>query len=349
MADNPYLAVPPKGFWKQAVAERSLFDIDLDWDPKYAIRRNTPIATFGSCFAQHFGRALRQRGMHWFDGEPVNSQISDSLAMDYGYRTFSARTANIYTTSLLLQWTRWALELETPPDEVWTRGDRFVDPFRPRIEPEGFASVAELHRLRERTLEAFRDCIAKARVFVFTLGLTESWFDAAGHEYPMCPGTAGGQFDPQHHQFRNQSFTEVRAALAQSISLIREVNPRMRFLLTVSPVPLTATMSGQHVVVATMESKSILRAVAGDIARDDPNVDYFPSYEIINSPAFRGVFFEPNMRSVNPHGVDIVMQTFFRALERKFGLRLDEETAYRPSAEDVKCEEAVLAAYGRAG
>ncbi|MCL4674907.1 MAG: GSCFA domain-containing protein, partial [Pararhodobacter sp.] len=217
---------------------------------------------------------------------------------------------------------------------------------RPRIEPDGFASVEEMTRLRQVTIDAFRDCISDARLFVFTLGLTESWVNAeGGYEYPMCPGTAGGTFDPDRHQFRNQSFDTVRAALEDAIHLMREINPTLRFLLTVSPVPLTATMSGQHVVTATMESKSILRAVAGDVARRDPFIDYFPSYEIINSPAFRGVFFDPNMRTVNPRGVDFVMRSFFTALERKFDIKFDGPSGYVPTADDLKCEEAALAAF----
>jgi len=346
MSDNPYADLPANRFWRQAVADRSLFDIDLAWDPKFTIGRKMRISTFGSCFAQHFGRALKARDMGWFDAEPINPVISDETCQAYGYRVFSARTANIYTTSLLNQWTRWALGHETPPGEIWEKNGRLIDPFRPRIEPDGFASPEELLALRDVTLRAFRDCIEKSDIFVFTLGLTESWFNADGYEYPMCPGTVAGSFDPDRHRFVNQGFNQVRQALAQAIQAMRAVNPDLRFLLTVSPVPLTATNAGQHVVTATMESKSILRAVAGEIARNRAFADYFPSYEIINSPAFRGVFFEPNMRSVNPRGVAFVMETFFTALERKFGLVTETRAPRRPSQDDLHCEEAMLEAFG---
>jgi len=234
---------------------------------------------------------------------------------------------------------------DTPPDEVWEQEGRFFDPFRPRIEPGGFASAQEVLDMRAVTQEAFLRAIRTAQVFVFTLGLTESWFHTDGHEYPMCPGTAAGTFDPDHHQFKNQRFEDIRTALVQSIHLMRRENPQIKFLITVSPVPLTATNSGQHVAVATMHSKSILRTVAGDVAETLKGVDYFPSYEIINSPAFRSVFFEPNMRSVNPRGVDFVMDTFFRALEQKHGLPPASQAA-PPTADDIACEEALLASFG---
>ena len=81
-------------------------------------------------------------------------------------------------------------------------------------------------------------------------------------------------------------------------------------LLTVSPVPLTATASDKHVLTATTYSKSVLRAVAGELYDRYADIDYFPSYEIVASPWSRGFFYESNMRSVNAGGVSVVMQTF---------------------------------------
>jgi hypothetical protein len=135
--------------------------------------------------------------------------------------------------------------------------------------------------------------------------------------------------------------------------MMQEANPNIRFILTVSPVPLTATKSNNHVLVATMESKSILRAVAGQLMTNNTHIDYFPSYEIINSPAFRGVFFESNQRSVNGHGVNFVMDSFFRCLSNDFGSDLHDEVQKDPSSlnmhsqlNDEHCEEVLLEAFG---
>ena len=364
---NPYLSVPEKGYWKQAVASRSPFDVAELWDPKFQIRPRAPIVTFGSCFAQHFAKALLKREMNWFDGEPAPAAVSDELAVKFGYRTFSARTANIYTPSLLLQWLRWAFGESEVPNEVWQKGDRYFDPFRPRIEPDGFDSPEDVVRLRNQTLAALRTCVTKAKVFVFTLGLTESWFHKDGYEYPMCPGTAAGSFDPAQHVFVNQRFTQVHDALDKAITLMRRHNPQLNVLLTVSPVPLIATNSGEHVLVATMQSKSLLRSVAWEVSATNDFVDYFPSYEIINAPSFRGMFFDPDQRSVNPVGVDFVMRSFFEARERKFGADVppaarranredadaDAPTGARGGEKrrkaDIVCEEEVLAAFGPRG
>ena len=134
----------------------------------------------------------------------------------------------------------------------------------------------------------------------------------------MCPGTVAGEFDASQHRFVNQDYGFIREALVETVHMMRLLNPSLRFLFTVSPVPLTATMSGRHVLVATMESKSILRAVAGSVARELEFADYFPSYEIINATPFRGTFFEANQRNVNHAGVAHVMSQFFACLNAKF-------------------------------
>ena len=321
-----------------------MFDIEELWEPKFWIGKQSHTSTFGSCFAQHIGRALQSRGFSWFDGEPMLDRVSDATARRFGYRTFSCRTGNIYTTSLLRQWTEWALEKRPVPKEVWEDNGRYYDPFRPRIEPNGFASPEEVEAMRDVTIKAFRSCIESSNLFVFTLGLTESWFSREGaYEYPVCPGAIAGEYDETLHRFMPQEFNFIRENLVQAIYQMREINPDLKFLLTVSPVPLVATNTGQHVLVATMESKSILRAVAGQVARNHDFVDYFPSYEIINSTPFRGGFFNPNMRDVNQNGVDFVMGHFFNGLRQKFGVETEAQSG--PTAEDIQCEEAFLAAF----
>lgn len=316
---HPYLDIPETAFWSSAVAKRNFLEISDLWNPKFPIKSSMKISTFGSCFAQHIGRALREHGFRWFEAEEAPERMAADTKSLFNYGVFSARTGNIYTTSLLKQWLEWACEKNEVPTEVWHKDGRYYDPFRPTIEPDGFASKDELQASRQLTLKALRTAAESSSVFVFTLGLTESWKNRVhGYEYPVCPGTAAGEFSAEQHEFVNQDFVEIRKALLDSVRLLQSVNPKVRIILTVSPVPLTATMSGNHVLLATMESKSILRAVAGNVARSSERIDYFPSYEIINSPVMRGAFFEPNQRSVSSAGVRHVMNEFFRCLFKAY-------------------------------
>lgn len=349
MTQNPYSDLPKNAFWRTAVADNSMFDLSDLHEPKFDLRPKDAVATYGSCFAQHFGRALEARGYNWLRTELAPKGLSAASRKRFNYDVFSARTGNIYTTSLLLQWVHWAAGEATPPDEIWEKDGRFYDPFRPRIEPDGFATREELLETRAHTIACFGESIRQADVFVFTMGLTESWKNAQnGCEYPMCPGTVAGEFDPDLHVFENQSYETILANLRAALKLMKGLNSKLRTILTVSPVPLTATMSGRHVLVATSASKSILRAVAEEFQNKRPRVDYFPSYEIIASPVFRGAFYEPNQREVNPHGVNLVMDHFFAGIFKKFGVpkTLKKETASGSADEDLVCEEALLEAFG---
>jgi hypothetical protein len=362
---HPYENLDEKFFWATAVARRNMFDISGLWDPRFNIGQKTNVSTFGSCFAQHIGRALRRNGFNWLITEPTPAGLNADSAKKFNYDVFSARTGNIYTASLFGQWVKWAVGDESIPSEIWRKDDRFFDPFRPNIEPNGFESEQELLQSREMAVSAFLEALTQSRILVFTLGLTESWINTRhGYEYPMCPGTVAGEFNPNQHEFLNQDFLFVRDRLSETILRVRELNPAIKFLLTVSPVPLTATKSGNHVLVATMESKSVLRAVAGTLQRQFEFVDYFPSYEIINATPFRGTFFEPNQRNVNLTGVDHVMSMFFKCLNAKFGTKTNGKrksiAAQRQrsgdipkhgspvdSDKDVACEEELLDAFAK--
>lgn len=349
--DNPYIGLEDRAFWRTAIGNRNMFDISDMWKPKFDISTDTAVCTYGSCFAQHIGRSLRQRGFTWLITENPPEGLSEAHAAAANYGIFSSRTANVYTASLLKQWMSWATGDARPVAEVWDASNRFYDPFRPAIEPDGFESPEEVVSLRDHTIGRFRDSIAKADILVFTMGLTESWFHSDGHEYPMCPGTAAGRFDPDLHHFVNQDYPFILDNMNAALDAAKRINPDLKIILTVSPVPLTATRSGHHVLVATMESKSILRAVAGKLAADRPDTDYFPSYEIINGTPFGGVFFQPNKRNVHPSGVAFVMDSFFSAFNAPAVPVASPAGA--PDVDDVAlnkgCEEAMLEVYAGSG
>ena len=350
---NPYADLGPHAYWRSAVADVGPFGLTGLWTPKFRILPKDRIVTAGSCFAQHIGRALAARGYHWLDAEPAPPFLTEGEARRFNYGIFSFRTGNIYTPRMLRQWLELAFGVGQISDEVWQDGGRFFDPLRPVIEPDGFASEAELRAAREGTLAALREAVTTAKVFVFTLGLTEAWVNAqSGLEYALCPGTVrGATFDRAVHVFRNSGFRPLLRDMQAAIKLLRARNPALKVLLTVSPVPLTATASGQHVLTATSHSKSVLRALAGQLEAESSFVDYFPSYEIITHPVFRGMFYAPNMRSVEAQGVATVMQHFFADQARVFGpVKSRHKRKAAPGAvpfEDVKCEEELLGALAK--
>nr|WP_276583487.1 GSCFA domain-containing protein [Pseudomonas sp. RIT-PI-S] len=340
--------MPPRAFWRSAVADQPAMNIGELWQPAFAIDPKDAIVTAGSCFAQHIGRALVERGMHWLDAEPAPAELSPAACKAHHYGVFSFRTGNLYTPAMLRQWLEWALGAKAVPEEVWHQGGRCFDPFRPAIAPDGFASEDALRADRARTLAAIGDAVRRAKVFVFTLGLTEAWVDRhSGLFYPLCPGTVRGTFNPQVHEFHNFGFANTYREMTAALALMRSVNPGLRLLLTVSPVPLTATATGQHALVATTYSKSVLRAVAGELCESHPNVDYFPSYEIITGTPFKGAFYQPNQREVTAEGVAFVMRQFFAGLDATQAFSSTPTPGNRLPSEDLACEDALLDYYAK--
>ncbi|WP_370226138.1 GSCFA domain-containing protein [Pararhodobacter marinus] len=307
---HPYNDQPDSAFWRRAIGDRMPHEIG-DWYTKRFSLDGKRIATAGSCFAQHLGRQLRNAGFDYVDCELPPTGLPESDYLDWGYKMYSARYGNVYTSRQLVQLLDRATGIFDPVEDYWERDGGVVDPFRPTIEPEPFGSVEELRALREDHLAATAEVFRTADVLVFTMGLTEAWLSKKdGACFPLCPGTAGGTYDPDRHFLQNLGSADVRADMEAFLAKVRRINPRLEILLTVSPVSMMATATPQQVSVATVYTKSVLRAVAGELYAAHDHIDYFPSYDMVVGPAARGAFFKEGMREVAPEGVAYVMSHF---------------------------------------
>lgn len=339
MAENPYRSLSARSFWRAAVSDVHYSDLSELWTPM-TLSRSDRIATAGSCFAQHIGNNLANRGANFLDLEPPPPSIFSSLseARRFGYRVYSCRYGNIYTSRQLLQLFEEAFGRRSPASVVWTRGNRYFDALRPSVDPVGQDSADIVNTLREKHLARVREMFLSLDVFVFTMGLTEGWESQVDHTmYPTAPGTICGSFNPTEYAFHNLSYPEILDDMSSFWNLLKQVNKQARLLLTVSPVPLTATASGEHVLVATTYSKSTLRAVAGDLSQTHQDIFYFPSYEIISSHPSRGMFYDHNLRTVNKSGVDHVMRHFFSGkIASAFGVT---STPEHSEEQELICDE----------
>lgn len=315
---HPYRQQPDHAFWNRSVAQRPWAEINLLAAPKFSIGAEEPIAAAGSCFARHISRCLRQSGYRYLETEQAHSILTPEEAKACGYGDFSARYGNIYTPRQLLELVEQALGHRPIIEDFHEADGRVFDLLRPTIQQGGFSSWQEAHHDRSYHLRCVARMLAEAGVFVFTLGLTEAWINnKRGHSYPVCPGTAAGSYDPDSHHFHNFSFAETLADMRSVLRLLRGINPGLKVILTVSPVPLMATMEHDHVVVATSASKAVLRGVCADLEHDDAQLQYFPSFEIISATASQGCYFEPDQRTIRPEGVAHVMRTFLSAYFRE--------------------------------
>lgn len=346
---HPYRNLPDWAFWKKGVAQVPMQEFDPVLEVPFRITRTDKVATAGSCFAQHISRRLKAGGFHFMAVEQMaEKEPGREACVSYD---FSARYGNVYTARQLLQLFDRAYGFFNPVEDHWTLPNgRFCDPFRPRIEAGGYPSIEALIEDRQRHMAAVREMFEQLDVFVFTLGLTECWVSSIdGSAYPLAPGVAGGEFDQARHQFVNFDADEVIRDLGAFIRKLRQVNPKSKLLLTVSPVSLAATYTANHVLVSTTYSKSVLRVAAEMVAKTFDSVFYFPSYEIITGNYTRGCYFDSDLRSVTKEGVDHVMSVFMRHLtesdsiaQAMSGEELDVETQEMMAMAEAACDEELL-------
>ncbi len=296
----PYAGLPDHQIWKRAVSETAPSARDPQHRPAFTIDRSTRIASAGSCFALKIAESLRGAGYTYLITEPGSG--------------YSARYGDIYTTLQLAQLARRCIGEYAPLEPPWPAQGRYLDPFRPRIHPGGYATVKELETDRAAHLQAVKRLLTESDVFIFTLGLTEVWCSKDdGAALPICPGAGVGTFDSERYVFRNLTVEETIRAFDDFLAVARALNPMLRIILTVSPVPLAATMEPRHVVQSTVYSKSVLRVAAEALRAKDPLIEYFASYEMV-AGGFSGVDnYEADRREVNEAAVRRVMRSFFHA------------------------------------
>ncbi|HEY4439430.1 MAG TPA: GSCFA domain-containing protein [Candidatus Elarobacter sp.] len=345
---SPYADLPSERFWRRAVARLPARDVDPVGTPPFTIDRRQRIATAGSCFAQHMSRALVRGGYGYYVAEPGPDGLLGEAARDAGYGVFSTRCGNVYTARQLRQLLERAYGTFAPREDAWLRPDgRYVDPFRPQIEPGGFANVEELRADRERHLGAVRTMFERLDVLIFTLGLTEAWRSRAdGAVFPLAPGVTAGTMDPAEHEFVNFTTAEVRDDLVVFLAALAQVNPAAKVVLTVSPVPPIATYEPRHVLISATYTKAALRAAADEVERLHGNVWYCPSYEIVAGTHNRGAYYAEDLRTVTPDGVDHVMRLFLQHCAPQAGASTLDEAALREenrAGMDVVCDEEEIA------
>lgn len=350
MKQHPYMGLPAHCYWNPAMTGPAPGHINPVVNAPL-IRRDQTIVSLGSCFAQRLAQRIQAQGMPYLVTEHAPPHLDAKQARRKGYGVYSARYGNVYTARQALQLFERAFGHFRPLEAVWRRHDgRFVDPYRPGVDPDAFASAEALHEDRERHLACVRAVFLQADWIILTLGLTEAWHARGdGAVFPLAPGVAGGAYDPALHACINFSARETADDLAALVRHIGRVNPHAHLMLTVSPVPIAATFENRHVLVSSNFTKAALRVAADEVERQFDNVVYFPAYEIATSPAAGGHYFDDDLRHLSELGVAHVMRAFQRCCEPSPGSHSnDDDTDFQrsgaptPGHQDVVCDEDLI-------
>ena len=314
MMSHPYTQQPSTAKWSRSVSR--------DWDPRKLIPADTIllrkadwIASLGSCFAANIVPYLKESGLRYVVAEPRLPGFSNAPRDNFSYEKFSAAYGNVYTARQFRQLLDRAFGRFAPREDRWRGDGAVIDPFRPGLTFKA-KSDDEFDALTAYHLSRVRLVFETANVIIFTLGLTEAWYSKLdGAVFPACPGTVAGAFDPDKHAFYNFSVAEVVDDLIYICNTLRTIRADVRLILTVSPVPLVATATAEHVLVASTYSKAVLRVACKEAESHFDFVTYFPSYEIISGPQAPWEFFEADRRNASWQGIDQVMDVMLSRCE----------------------------------
>lgn len=300
----------PNTAWKRTERGRKLTVRNVP-----IITRSSRIFTMGSCFALEIRHELRRRG---FDVFPKYDEIEFDQTTQILDSLPDRDNINHYDTFTIRQEVELAFgqspDSHYRPEDFWEIRDSAInkvmrsdavyqDPYRKNIyasDPPGILDVSK------KLGAKIREGLMEADVYIFTLGLIESWLNTTNGLY-VCsyPGTGGGGGAPQT-VLHVGTFQENYENLKRVCDLIFGSFPQKHIILTVSPVALERTFRDMDVVVANMESKTLLRAAAGQICREYPNVHYLPSFELF---VYHDLAHD-NGRHATRDGVETVLDLF---------------------------------------
>jgi hypothetical protein len=141
------------------------------------------------------------------------------------------------------------------------------------------ANKTYLARLKSEFNDPIRGELQKANIYILTIGVAPSWFAKPDGQFVFAPDLRNMGMYVQ----RTPTVKEASDALRDVIKSIREINPAIQIILTLSPVPLGSTFEFSSAIVADCLSKSILRAAIHEtlLTCGDSKTMYFPSFEIV--------------------------------------------------------------------
>jgi hypothetical protein len=250
--------------------------------PTTRLARDSRVFTMGSCFAREIETALIHKGGN------VVSMDRDAIATPAFLNeagVFSSGFFHRFTPAAMLQ------EFQRAFDELpeWTDDSLLLERATDTVVDlnywlsEGMPLTWDAAHERRKIAKALVRRAADADVIIVTLGLTESFLHIPTglHVNRLDPAVAARI--PEQFAFQRLTYADTLACLDGIKAVLDKHHRTGRFQLvvTVSPVPLQFTFSGEDIVIANMQSKATLRAAATAFTDATDNAFYFPSYEMV--------------------------------------------------------------------
>lgn len=212
---------------------------------------------------------------------------------------------------------RPTFELE-PCERILFVGSCFADNIGKRFEEEKFRAmvnpfgvmynpVSVLHTVKKVANHTFDTA-------VFTLGTNHVYVErTTGEIVDNCQKRPQREFEE-----RELTVEECVDALREAITLLRQANPKVNVIITVSPIRYAKY--GYH---GSQLSKAVLLLAADKVIKEEgERVYYFPAYEIVNDELRDYRFYKADMLHPNEQAVEYIWEqlvaTCFSAEAKQF-------------------------------
>ena len=218
-------------------------------------------------------------------------------------------------------------------------GRRFVeDKFRATVNPYGvmYNPASIMHTVKRWTGELGTTDEAP-QTAVFTLGTNHVYIlNETGEIVDNCRKRPQRLFTE-----RELSVDECADYLREAVTKLRQINPSVRIIITVSPIRYAKY--GFH---GSQLSKATLLLAADKLTKEMDNVVYFPAYEIVNDELRDYRFYREDMLHPTDQAVEYIWQRFGDTFFSKQTVKFLEEwrpikaalahRPFNPEAEEYK-------------
>lgn len=292
-------------FRTEYIPQKSEYPLDPEWS----------VVLIGSCFTDSIGALMRQSRWRAFPNicGVLYNPASIAMILELAAEHQSLLIAEIIDQSIIRNgeiWNSWLMD-------------------------SGVSGYSRDHTIQKVTSRLCRLAseIANAQVLIVTFGTAWIYALSDNPDYIVanCHKFPSGTFTR-----RRMSVEEISVIWMKTIGKLRELNPGLRIILTVSPIRhLKDGFEGNS------RSKATLLLACERICDENPDIEYFPSFEILNDDLRDYRFYSDDLVHPSPQGVGYIWDKFCqrflteesRALLTE-GERITRSLAHRPIIND---------------
>jgi len=253
--------------------------ISLSKNIKNLIDYNSKVILLGSCFSDNIGKKLRY---HKFQS------VLNPFGILFHPKAIESVIKNAITKK------------EYTEEDVFFFNERWQS-FTTHSKLSASSKEEALNQLNQASA-LINTALKSSTHIIITLGT--SWvyrFLASGKIVANCHKV------PQH-KFKKEllPITEINKSISSIISLVRKVNPNINFIFTISPV--------RHLrdgFIENQQSKSHLISALHQIIKNQKNIFYFPSYEIMMDELRDYRFYKEDMIHPNQIAINYIWEKFY--------------------------------------